>query len=833
MAIRVYIVGFLLMSRFVFAQNIDSLQNVYSTYYETKLLQTSADGRYAVLNHHNTYGKDEDELIDLKTKTVTSLKKHDLYQFVDHQVLFMRNKDQCRFLNVKTGQYKDIDGNFIATVSKPYQKVVLYDINSKILMMVSKDAKVLWKKEAVSKYQLNDKSNQMISISNHELGIMDFKDQKLKTFRLDTPVQWMSLQGKKLYCADIQRSQIQLYRLDLSSDQLTQQIIPSTESFEFVPTLSGFFEIREDEHFLFPMYLKSKLSEMANPELKITYSNKNSRNKNLNRFLGIYNIKGQHWEYVPNAKNQLLVYKFLNDKGDFVLYDQSSDIVEADPNAVLDLKLVLDYGKESHILPQKRSDQANYLWDRDTEQFIYFDQKKWKSYHLTTGNVKELMPLNMTGWESNGHNGLGNSPELIPIRVTNKPIILLSNQFDYFTLDLRTHKVRRITKGEEESVKYKLVLEKDQNPQSSWSGKYSEIDLEKDLTFKLFNQLNYHSGFARYSANNDKTVLYRQENYKEMLPYDKGLFFTSDFALEPFKLTRFENGKYKVFYEALKTESEGLKKMRYKIYQYETSYGLSNAALLFPLGYDKNKKYPMIVNIYEKQSRDLLHFLPPYLTATVGFNYMHYLMNGYVVLLPDLQYETGNVKNSMLISLEKSIDSAKLLASVDDENIGVAGLSYGGYETGLALGNSKYFKTGVAGVMVSDLVSIALSNSEINTTPNYLRVENQQFRMNSNVFDDWNNYLENSPVYYLKNVDTPVLIWSGLKDKNVSSSQSKMFFLGLKRLKKKAVLLEYVNESHNILQPDNQLDLNVKMWQWFDYHLKNKSPASWINPILK
>lgn len=219
------------------------------------------------------------------------------------------------------------------------------------------------------------------------------------------------------------------------------------------------------------------------------------------------------------------------------------------------------------------------------------------------------------------------------------------------------------------------------------------------------------------------------------------------------------------------------------------------------------------------------------LTSTVGFNYLHYLLNGYIVLLPDLQYETGNVKNSMLTSLEKSIDSVKILASVDDHNIGIAGLSYGGYETGLALGNSKYFKTGVAGVMVSDLVSLALSNSEINTTPNYMRVENQQFRMNSNVFDDWKNYWEHSPIYYLKSVEAPVLIWTGLKDKNVPPSQSKMFFLGLKRLQKKAVLLEYENETHNMMNPANQLDLNVKIWQWFDYHLKNKSPAAWITPL--
>ena len=830
-AIRMYIAGLMLFSVHVFSQNIDSLQNVYRTYYETKLLKTSSDGRYAVLNHHNTYGKDDDELIDLNSNKITPLKKHDLYQFLDDDILFMRNKDQCRFLNFKTGQYKDVNGHFIATVSTPYQKVVLYDRDSKILMSISKNAQILWKEENISKYQLNDQSGQLIYISDLQLGIIDLKDQKLRSVRLDKNVQWISISGNDIHCADIQKSVITLYRVDRSFNKLTRQLITSPEGFEFVQTLGGYFEIRENEHFLLPMYLKRKVTDKVDSALKITYSNKNSMNKRLNRYLGIYNVKEKQWEYVPDVGIQLPVYQFLNDKGDFIVYEQGTDIVEADPNAVLDLKLVLDYGKKSHRLPAKRSDQGNYFWDRERNQFIYFDKKKWMSYNLTRGNVKELMPSHTTGWESGGHNGLGNSPETKPIRVKNQPIILLSNQFDYFTLDLRTHEVKRITKGEEDSIKYKLINVKEQNPPSSWSVKYIEIDLQKDLIFKMFNEVNYRSGFARFSAKNDETIIYKQKNYKEMIPYEKGLLFTSDFAIEPFKLTRFENGIYKVIYEALRVESKDLKKMKYKIYQYRTSYGLSNAAVLFPVGYDKNKKYPMIVNIYEKQSRDLLYFMPPYLTSTVGFNYLHYLLNGYIVLLPDLQYETGNVKNSMLTSLEKSIDSVKILASVDDHNIGIAGLSYGGYETGLALGNSKYFKTGVAGVMVSDLVSLALSNSEINTTPNYMRVENQQFRMNSNVFDDWKNYWEHSPIYYLKSVEAPVLIWTGLKDKNVPPSQSKMFFLGLKRLQKKAVLLEYENETHNMMNPANQLDLNVKIWQWFDYHLKNKSPAAWITPL--
>ena len=504
---------------------------------------------------------DDDELIDLNSNKITPLKKHDLYQFLDDDILFMRNKDQCRFLNFKTGQYKDVNGHFIATVSTPYQKVVLYDRDSKILMSISKNAQILWKEENISKYQLNDQSGQLIYISDLQLGIIDLKDQKLRSVRLDKNVQWISISGNDIHCADIQKSVITLYRVDRSFNKLTQQLITSPEGFEFVQTLGGYFEIRENEHFLLPMYLKRKVTDKVDSDLKITYSNKNSMNKSLNRYLGIYNVKEKQWEYVPDVGIQLPVYQFLNDKGDFIVYEQGTDIVEADPNAVLDLKLVLDYGKKSHRLPAKRSDQGNYFWDRERNQFIYFDKKKWMSYNLTRGNVKELMPSHTTGWESGGHNGLGNSPETKPIRVKNQPIILLSNQFDYFTLDLRTHEVKRITKGEEDSIKYKLINVKEQNPPSSWSVKYIEIDLQKDLIFKMFNEVNYRSGFARYSAKNDETIIYKQKNYKEMIPYEKGLLFTSDFAIEPFKLTRFENGKYKVIYEALRVESKDLKKM--------------------------------------------------------------------------------------------------------------------------------------------------------------------------------------------------------------------------------------------------------------------------------
>lgn len=701
-------------------------------------------------------------------------------------------------------------------------------------MLVSNYGNVLWKEKDVSIYQLDVKSNNLIYVSGNHLVIRDLKNLQSKIYKLDSDVQWISSYGRTVYYANIQALKIELYRLDILSNHLSKQIILSPKEFEFTTSLKSYFEVREDEHFILPLYLKSKLYAVENSELKISYSNRNNNEKILNHHLGIYNIREGMWDYQPSAKQKRPVYKFLTEKGDFILFDQSDDIVEDQQNVVLDLNLLLDYGKSSHTLPKKRIDEGNYFWDRDTEQFIYFDFKRWRCYHIRSGEDHDLFTLNINGWETQKNNGLTHSPEVDPIKIKGMSAIMFSNQFDYFIVDLKRHISERITRGEDRNIKYKLQLSKDQYTTSAWNVKFAEIDLEKKMIFKVFNVRTYDSGFATYLHKKKSVHLYQQAHYKEMIPYKDGFFFTSDFAVEPFKLTKYEKGKYIVAYESLKSEKKGFESINYKIFQYETNYGTSNAALLFPLNYKPQQKYPTIVNIYEKKSEaDLLNFLPPYLKTTFGFNYMHYLMNGYIVLLPDLQYETGNVKNSIITSLEKSIDTAKSYAAIDSNKLGIVGLSFGGYETGLALSNSKYFKTGVAGVMVSDLISHALSYSEFNSMPNYRRTENQQLRMKNNVFDDWNNYLENSPIYHLKNVNIPVLIWTGSKDKNISAAQSKMFFLGMKRLQKKAVFLEYANETHNVFLPSNQLDLNIKIWQWFDHYLKNKSAASWISPVTE
>ncbi|MPS73043.1 MAG: hypothetical protein E2590_07795 [Chryseobacterium sp.] len=833
MVTRLYVLVFLLVHGLCLSQDIDSLNAVYKQYYETALRANSSNGRFVILNHSNTYGKNDYELLDVKNGKGSILGNFDKFQFLNNNLLLMRNDLLCRFTDLRTGQFTEVSGNYLIEPAQQSAQVVLFNTSLKELLLASVEGKVLWRKQDVTVYQLDTTNNNLIYISGNDLVVINLTNHRSKTYKVESGIQWISSSGQRIYAANIQSKQIKLYTVDLGSEKLTGQLIAMPEGFESTTRLTTYLEVREHEHFIFPLYLKSKLERNKDPELKITYSNKNGENKMPYYHLGIYNLNKEQWDYLPDMNDDLPVYKFLNDSGDFIVYDLADDVVEEQQNKILDLKLFLDYGNHSYVLSQKRIEEGNYLWDRDTKQFVYFNDTTWVSHNISTGKEVDLMPANTKGWASLDHSGLAKAPATIPVKIKDRSAIMISNQFDYFIVDLKTRQTKQVTMGEEAKLKYQLQLSKENYPKSSWNIRMGEIDLSKDLIFKTFNKLTYDSGVARVTYKNNKTTFYRQGHYREIIPYDNGFFLTSNFALEPFKLTTFEKGKYHTVYESLKKEKKDFEGARCEIFQYKTDFGTSNAALLLPINYDPNKKYPMIVNIYEELSHDVLFFLQPYVNIMIGFNYMHYLMNGYIVLLPDLQYELANIKNSVIMSLEKSIDSAKSLASIDEKNIGVIGLSYGGYETGLALTNSNYFKTGVAGVMVSDLVSNALSQSEFITKPNYMRVENQQMRMNNNVLDHWNLYLENSPIYHVKNIEVPVLLWTGLKDKNVSPAQARMFFQGIKRQKKKAVLLEYINESHNVFKPLNQVDLNIKIWQWFDYYLKNKKPADWIRPLVQ
>ncbi len=89
-------------------------------------------------------------------------------------------------------------------------------------------------------------------------------------------------------------------------------------------------------------------------------------------------------------------------------------------------------------------------------------------------------------------------------------------------------------------------------------------------------------------------------------------------------------------------------------------------------------------------------------------------------------------------------------------------------------------------------------------------------------------YWENSPLFHLDKVQTPVLILHNDKDGAVPWYQGIEFFVAMRRLGKEAYLFNYNTEDHGLRKRQNQRDWTRRMQQYFDHHLKGAQAPEWM-----
>ena len=83
-------------------------------------------------------------------------------------------------------------------------------------------------------------------------------------------------------------------------------------------------------------------------------------------------------------------------------------------------------------------------------------------------------------------------------------------------------------------------------------------------------------------------------------------------------------------------------------------------------------------------------------------------------------------------------------------------------------------------------------------------------------------YLERSPLTYIKNVNTPLMIVHSEQDLRCPMEQGEQFFTALKRLKKETVLVRFPDESHGLSRcgtPSRRVERMRLYLEWFEKHL--------------
>lgn len=165
---------------------------------------------------------------------------------------------------------------------------------------------------------------------------------------------------------------------------------------------------------------------------------------------------------------------------------------------------------------------------------------------------------------------------------------------------------------------------------------------------------------------------------------------------------------------------------------------------------------------------------------------------------------------------------------IDADNIGIQGQSWGGYEVSFVVTQTDRFKAACAGAPVANMTSGYGGLRWDNGMSRQVQYEQGQSRIGKNLWDGLDLYIENSPLFYVPEVRTPILIMSNDKDGSVPWWQGIEFFTALRRCGKRAWMLQYNDEAHNLLKRHNCMDYTRRLSEFFDHYLKGKPMPEWM-----
>lgn len=493
------------------------------------------------------------------------------------------------------------------------------------------------------------------------------------------------------------------------------------------------------------------------------------------------------------------------------------------------LFLKAQYGNPQYTIPSPNGKYMAYF--REKNWWVYDFEKE--SHTNITKNIGEAF----------FHNE-GQHPQTIDSYPTigwtqEDREFILCDAYDYWSIKPDGAAGRRLTHGRESKMKFRFPdAGTSFITKPNYDGSIHEtIDLKRGLLLEAGNQLG-HTGYYKLTQHQNKKLVFSTTTQLDQMIFSTdGTTFTyteQDYNLSPrVVIETCGNKKPKVLFQS-NPQQEDFHWGRSELMQYKNSKGDTlQGVLYYPAQYDKHKKYPMIVFIYEKLSGHLHDYInPSQFTGDAQFNITSFITQGYFVLAPDISYEVGNVGKSATDCVVSAVNEIISRGLVLPDKIGLTGHSFGGYETDFIITQTDLFAAAVAGSAATDMASFYLTMGWNTGKPDMWRFESQQWRMGKSLFEDWEGYNRNSPIANAVHISTPLLSWTGDNDLQVNWSQSIAFYLALRRLKKQHIMLLYPGEKHTLNRLENQKDLSIRLHQWFDYHLKDIK-ADWIVTGLK
>jgi dipeptidyl aminopeptidase/acylaminoacyl peptidase len=483
--------------------------------------------------------------------------------------------------------------------------------------------------------------------------------------------------------------------------------------------------------------------------------------------------------------------------------------------------------------------------------FLYWKDDRFQAYDLDAGTSKTLGNGPSLSFVDAEYDHPGPRPSYgIVGHTSDGKSVIAQHRYDLWLLPLDGGAPKNLTGGvgAKNELRFRYLRPQPEDPTAPRAdGPRGTIDLSKPLTLSAYGQWTKKAGFYELANGQLRELLFEDASFsapEKAAKADRYLFTRQTFVEFPdlrVSGPRFTDAK--TITDANPQQKDYLWGRRL-LFDYKNKDGVRLQGILaLPDDYKAGERRPMLVTFYEKNSQNLHRYnAPSYLTG-MGGSPMEAVSRGYITMLPDVHFRTGNSHSDMLESVEAATRKVIELGYADPKRIGVTGHSYGGEGAAFIGTQSKMFAAVGMGAGVTDLFndfnqnwgwSYQVQAGSGNTGFDYYLYG--QGRWGFSPWDNPEKYRFESALVHANKVAVPFLIMHGTADPTVGFENGLAFYNALRYNGKKAVLLAYPNEGHGLRGMANRKDLTVRYFEFFDHYLRDAPAPKWLSegvPFLK
>jgi dipeptidyl aminopeptidase/acylaminoacyl peptidase len=468
-------------------------------------------------------------------------------------------------------------------------------------------------------------------------------------------------------------------------------------------------------------------------------------------------------------------------------------------------------------------------WSPSGRYLLTFDGKDWisvsvpdgKKTNLTAGMAVRFFnedtdtpstpgPYGSAGWTKDGKS------------------VLIYDRYDIWRVSPDGSGAKNITAGygRAHDLRLRYIRTEAENPRERW------IDGSKPVLLKAENLKTLATGFFRASLDGGEPKQLAMSSKLLSDPVkarDADVYLLTAQSFNEFPDLAITDGSFK---ELRRVSDANPQKAQLlwgtsEIVEFKNADGVAlTGALYKPENFDANKKYPLMVYIYERLTQNVNHFVDPRPSHNINLSY--YVSNGYLVLTPDIVYTTGFPGQSALKCVLPAVQAVVDKGFVDENAIGIQGHSWGGYQIAYMVTQTKRFRAVAAGAPVADMISAYDGIRWGTGLPRQFQYERTQSRIGGSIWQYPTRFIENSPIFWADRVQTPVMLLHNDGDDAVPWYQGVEFYLALRRLGKEVYLFDYNGEPHGLRKRPNQKDYTIRLQQYFDHYLKGAPAPAWM-----